>query len=75
MAARIHRAIRARRVGETIAFLPFASAGPADAIRTWMGSAQHRAALLSPDFRRIGVGRGSGSFGGGGFVVTVDLAG
>jgi len=52
---RLSRYLRARRVGETLA----RSTGRLSAARLvalWMGSAGHRAVLLTPGFRRIGLG-------------------
>ena len=73
---RVGRYVRARTVGETIAFVPMSKARSADAVLgAWMGSASHRATLLSGGFARIGVARRAGSVSGGrAMVFTVDLA-
>ena len=75
---RIRRFVKARVVGETIAWL---AGTPADeqAARTvelWMNSPPHKATLLTSSFRRVGVSRKGGSmFGRRGVAVTLDLAG
>ena len=73
---RISRFVRAKAVGETLAIVPASQGGNAEAVvGAWMGSASHRATLLSAGFRRIGVARRSASAGGGSSVVfTVNLA-
>lgn len=53
-----------RRTGETLAWIPRGNASSArTVVRMWMRSPSHRQALLSPRFRRIGVGRVRGSRG------------
>ena len=71
MANRIRRVVRARRVGETLAWLPATPAAATVAVTTWMRSPSHRASLLSPGFARIGVARHAAP---GGVVVAADLA-
>lgn len=71
MAVRIRRTVRARDVGETVAWLPPDLATPRSAVATWMASPSHRASLLSPAYSRIGVARQPGI---GGVLVTADLA-
>ena len=73
---RIGSFVRARTVGETMAYVPPAEAADAGAlVQAWMRSPSHRATLLSGHFARIGVARRAGSLGGGRAVVfTVDLA-
>ncbi len=46
-------------------------------VRSWLGSPGHRANLLRPGFRRIGIGAVTGRFSGysGATVVTADFAG
>jgi len=62
MARRIRRFVRARVVGETIAWVSPRTRRQASVIvGSWMRSPVHRAALLSPAFRRVGVGRRTGS--------------
>jgi uncharacterized protein YkwD len=73
---RLSRFVRARSIGETMAFVSPAQGSDADAVvNAWMASSSHRATLLSGRFARIGVGRRSGTVAGGPAVVfTVDLA-
>jgi uncharacterized protein YkwD len=71
-ASRIRRYVRARAVGETLAWVPASDGGDAaKVVGAWMGSPAHRATLLSPAFRRIGVGRRGGR---GVVAFTVNLA-
>jgi uncharacterized protein YkwD len=74
MVQRVKRAVRARRVAETLTWLPAGQTRAAIAVRVWMNSPSHRAALLSPAFARIGVGHWPGGLAGPGRVVTADLA-
>ena len=73
--ARMHASgARGPMFGEDLAW------GPADAqwvVSSWLASAPHRANLLRPGFRRVGVGALLGTFGGraGALVVTADFAG
>jgi uncharacterized protein YkwD len=54
--SRIRRVTHARRVGETI--IEYRGGMSARRIvRAWMHSPPHRAELMSPGYRRIGVGR------------------
>ena len=73
---RVSRFVRAKSVGETLAWVQPAQASDVGAVvRSWMRSGSHRDALLSGQFARIGVARRSGRIGGGAAVVfTVDLA-
>ena len=71
MASRIRRVVRAKRVAETIAWLPPDAGGAAVAVATWMQSPSHRASLLSPALARIGVARRPAMAG---VIVTADLA-
>lgn len=73
---RLARFVRARSIGETLAYVPPSEGSDADAVLgSWMASPSHRATLLSGRFARIGVGRRAGNVGGGSAVVfTVDLA-
>ncbi len=68
--------IRARRVGETIAWMSGLSGSQSEIIvNAWMHSPEHRAALLSRAYSRIGVARLSGLLQGSpGTVFTADLA-
>lgn len=68
--SRIRHAVPARSVGETlIEFRGNCSGGRI--VRYWMHSPPHRAEILSPGFRRLGVGRGAYR---GTSVVTADFA-
>jgi uncharacterized protein YkwD len=58
---RVRRFVHYRRLGETLAMTPRFSARRV--VRMWLHSAAHRAVLLSPGFRRIGVGRRKGRLG------------
>ena len=74
MAQRVRRYTGARWVGETIAVV--AGRGTASrTVRLWMHSPPHRAVLLSPAGRRIGVGKRRGRLGSARRAVfTADLA-
>jgi uncharacterized protein YkwD len=62
---RVRRYANHRAVGETLAMLDRCGRGSARRIvRSWMGSDGHRAILLSAEFRRIGLGRRTGDYGG-----------
>jgi len=73
---RIRRAVRTKASGETIAFASNGSgSGARSIVRLWMSSPAHAAVLLSPTFRRIGIGRERGRLGTApGVVVTANLA-
>lgn len=73
---RIARAGSYRAAGEVLAFTPRGSASRAAAVvRLWMGSPKHRAQLLNPNFKVIGIGRVRGGLRGQrGALVTADLA-
>jgi uncharacterized protein YkwD len=75
---RIRKFVKARMVGETISWLAGTPATE-QAQRTvdlWMNSPPHRATLLTPTFKRIGVSRKGGKmFGRQGVAFTADLAG
>ena len=62
--------------GETLAWGTGTLAGPVNTVRAWMGSPEHRAILLSPDFTRVGISRACGHFLGhaGACVWTADWA-
>jgi len=76
MATRVRRYTGARWVGENIAVTTSRRRGLARrVVRMWMASPPHRAVLLSPKSRRIGVGRERGRLGGAAYsVFTVDFA-
>ena len=61
--------------GETLAW--GTAATPEWVVGQWLGSAAHRAVLLRPGFRRVGIGIVTGTFNGYGdaSVVTADFAG
>ena len=63
--------------GETIAYGAGSGAAPAAIVRQWMASPPHRATLLDPRFRRIGVGIWRGNFDGmpAAALYTADFAG
>ena len=74
MSSRVRRYTGARWLGESIAAL--SGRGTARrAVRMWMRSPPHRAVLLAPEGRRIGVGRRRGRLGSARRTVfTADLA-
>ncbi len=67
---------RARLIGETLAYMPLAGdQSPEHIVEMWMASAPHRETLLTRRFRRIGVARRRGLYGGLPVVFwTADLA-
>lgn len=69
--------VRARMLGETIAWGVGTDASAGALVGMWLASPPHRATLLRPGFRRIGVGLAVGSMGGfpGATVATADFAG
>ena len=62
---RVKRFTRKRRIGENLAYLPHQGARDAakQVIEMWMNSPSHRAALLSPSFRQVGIARRIGKWG------------
>jgi uncharacterized protein YkwD len=64
-------------VGENLAWGVGGAASSQAVVQMWMNSPPHRANLLRPGFRRIGVGRRVGTFAGhgGAAVVTANFAG
>jgi uncharacterized protein YkwD len=75
MHTRVRRYVRARSVGETIGYVPSRSRQAATIVQAWMASPSHRSALLSPGFRRVGVGRRKGTVGASRVsVIALDLA-
>lgn len=71
--AGVQTRVRGRVVGETLARIPRRDRPlAATVVRAWMRSPGHRAVLLDPRLRRIGVARRLGP---GGWYVTADLAG
>jgi uncharacterized protein YkwD len=62
--SRVRRFARHRSVGETLAWVSRCGRRSArQVMRMWMNSSGHRAILLSPAYRRVGVGKRSGSLG------------
>jgi uncharacterized protein YkwD len=77
-AARMARfRVSGRVAGENLAWGAGYAGSPATMIAEWLASPEHRANLLLPAFRRVGVGSEVGTFAGHGdsTVVTVDFAG
>jgi uncharacterized protein YkwD len=68
--------VRARVIGENVAWGQGGSVRARAIVAGWMGSSSHRANLLSRDFHRIGIGAVVGSFGGHrrAHLVTADFA-
>ena len=65
MDRRVRRYVKAKHVGETIAWVSSRKRREAAAVvRSWMRSPAHRATLLAPRFRRIGLARRAGRLGG-----------
>ena len=72
-----HFHVRGPHFGEALAWGE-GPLGTSDAIvNAWLNSPEHRALLLSPVFRRVGVGEADGPFAGtaGATVATADFAG
>jgi uncharacterized protein YkwD len=77
MENRVRRFKRSRRVGETLAMLSgrCKRGMVAPVINMWMNSPSHRAIMLSPGFRKVGVARRGGSLNGNrACMVTADYA-
>jgi uncharacterized protein YkwD len=77
-AARIRRTgVRARRVGENLAWAVGPLAEAHAVVNLWLASPEHRANLLRAGYRTVGVGIRVGSFEGyaGASVITTDFAG
>ena len=68
---------RGPRFGENLAWGVGSRASARSIVRAWLASPGHRANLLRPGFRRIGIGARVGTFQGrgGATVVTADFAG
>jgi uncharacterized protein YkwD len=76
--ARIRRAgVRARRVGENLAWAVGPLAEAHAIVNLWLASPEHRANLLRRGYRTVGVGALKGNFEGyaGAVVITTDFAG
>ena len=69
--------VRGPRVGENLAWGVGWGADVRLIVRRWLASPPHRANLLRPGFRRVGLGLRAGPFGGYGsaLVITADFAG
>jgi uncharacterized protein YkwD len=75
MDQRVRRYVHARTVGETIGYVPAGARQAQRIVDSWMASPGHRSALLSPAFRRVGVGRRKGRLGSSRIaVIALDLA-
>jgi len=75
---RLCQEVHASTVGETIGWIRYRSPSrqAAGIVRWWMNSPPHRAVLMSPTFKSIGVGRRTGRYGGQVAVwFSADLAG
>jgi uncharacterized protein YkwD len=81
-----HGSVRARlasygaqgpRFGENLAWGVGSRAAATSIVRLWLSTPSHRANLLRPGFRRVGIGAMTGTFAGyrGATVVTADFAG
>ena len=72
---RVRRFADHRAVGETLAMLGGCGRRTArKVVRMWMNSPGHRAILLSSSYRRVGIGKRTGSLGGSrACVVTADF--
>ena len=71
---RIKARVHYRKVGETLASMPRRT-GARRIVRAWMHSAPHRAVILDPAYRRIGVSGKGGAMGAHhAFLVTADFA-
>src|SRR5215210_1805628 len=68
---------RGPAVGENLAWAVGSNGTAEGVVRMWLASPSHRANLLRPGFRRIGIGRRVGTFAGygGAAVVTANFAG
>jgi uncharacterized protein YkwD len=60
---RLNRYTTAARVGENIGYVAGGGNAAPQIVRMWMGSAGHRAMILTGSFRRVGIGGRSGQLG------------
>lgn len=78
MHERIYRYRPSARLGENLAWVPRGRGGRNSArtvVNMWMSSTGHRAVILTPGFRRIGIGRRVGQLGGTRAIVyTADFS-
>lgn len=74
--ARVSRYVTRPMIGETLAWGSGAYGSPAGLVSTWMHSPEHRAIILMPAMRRIGLGIAFGTFQGtaGASVATADFS-
>jgi uncharacterized protein YkwD len=71
---RIHARVHYRKVGETLASMPRRASAPR-IVRAWLNSSSHRAVMLDPAYRRIGVAGKKGRMGHSrAFLVTADFS-
>ena len=73
---RVRRFARHRALGETLAWMSGCGRRSAGrVVSMWMNSPPHRAVVLSPQYRRVGVGKRTGRLGSArACVVTADFA-
>jgi len=69
--------VKAPRVGENLAWAAGTLSQARGIVNLWLASPEHRANLLRPGYRTVGVGARKGAFEGvsGVLVVTTDFAG
>jgi len=73
-AQRIRARVHYLKLGETLALMPRHTSARS-VVRAWMHSPPHRAVLLDPAYRRVGVAGANGSMGNGAAcVITADFA-
>jgi uncharacterized protein YkwD len=74
--ARVSRYLKAPMVGENIAWGQGSSGTAQGIVTQWMQSPPHRAIILTPGFKRIGVSMATGTFNGtpGATMATADFA-
>jgi uncharacterized protein YkwD len=60
--ARIRRYVKRSEVGEILSFGSGEYATPAGMVQTWMQSPEHRTIILTPEFRRVGLGVATGTY-------------
>ena len=73
---RLRRYVRYRSLGENLAMVgSCGKRSPRRIVRLWMESPGHRAILLSSAYRRVGIGKRTGDYGGSrACMVTADFA-
>jgi uncharacterized protein YkwD len=72
---RVRRYVSYRAIGETLAMVgSCGKRSPRRIVRMWMNSPGHRAILLSSSYRRVGLGKRTGDYGGSrACLVTADF--